>query len=216
MTKIVSTIWLAGLLTMAGCQKQEEIVLPAQDLAVLAEWMSGSFSSQEQAEEDSSFFDIRLTMVPVWTDRTDGHWLYVEQAVATHLEKPYRQRVYHLTQVDDTTFNSEVYTMSEPLRFARAWGQPEFFAILTPDSLTTREGCAISLVKQADGSFAGSTTGENCKSDLRGASYATSEVRITASALYSWDRGFDAERKQVWGAETGGYLFKKIVPQAAL
>jgi hypothetical protein len=44
---------------------------------------------------------------------------------------------------------------------------------------------------------------------LRGASYATSEVVITDEQLLSWDRGWDANGKQVWGAETGGYIFVK-------
>jgi hypothetical protein len=27
--------------------------------------------------------------------------------------------------------------------------------------------------------------------------------------ILSWDRGFDANGNQVWGAEKGGYIFKK-------
>jgi hypothetical protein len=28
--------------------------------------------------------------------------------------------------------------------------------------------------------------------------------------LASWDRGFDSTDNQVWGAEKGGYIFKKL------
>jgi hypothetical protein len=59
--------------------------------------MTGSFSSQEQAAADTSRYDIRLEMAPIWTDHPNGKWFYVEQAVAWSLEKPYRQRVYHFT-----------------------------------------------------------------------------------------------------------------------
>jgi len=68
----------------------------------------------------------------------------------------------------------------------------------------------VILRKTADGVFEGSTVGKGCASELRGASYATSEVRITPEQLLSWDRGFDAQGKQVWGATKGGYVFKKI------
>jgi hypothetical protein len=44
----------------------------------LAQWMSGSFSSAAQAAEDSAYYDIRLEMAPIWTDRDDAVWLYVE------------------------------------------------------------------------------------------------------------------------------------------
>ncbi|MEZ4689756.1 MAG: CpcT/CpeT family chromophore lyase [Ignavibacteria bacterium] len=45
---------------------------------------------------------------------------------------------------------------------------------LTPDSLTLRDGCAVTLTMMEYGVYEGSTTGDNCESDLRGAKYATS------------------------------------------
>jgi len=32
-------------------------------------------------------------MVQIWEERTDGYWLYVEQAIAGYQDKPYRQRI---------------------------------------------------------------------------------------------------------------------------
>jgi CpeT protein len=49
----------------------------------------------------------------------------------------------------------------------------------------------------------------NCPSNLRGATYATSEVVVQHDKMISWDRGFDSRDKQVWGAEKGGYIFMK-------
>ena len=77
--------------------------------------------SAAQAAEDPDFYDIRLEMVRIWPDRTDGIWLYVEQAAATHLDQPYRQRVYHVTEEGDGIFRSEVYALSEPLQYAGEW-----------------------------------------------------------------------------------------------
>jgi len=204
---ILLIILFAGTMAMFACTSTNN---HGADLQRLAAWMTGSFSSQAQAEADTDYFNIQLEMVPVWTERDDGYWLYVEQAVASHLEKPYRQRVYHLTQVDDTTFRSDVYEIYEPLRFAGDWDKQAFLATLTPDSLMAREGCSIFLKKEGDQSFVGSTVDHNCLSTLQNASYATSEVRITETEMVSWDRGFDADGNQVWGAEKGGYVFKKI------
>ena len=61
-----------------------------------------------------------------------------------------------------------------------------------------------------NGSYEGSTNGKDCQSDLRGAKYATSEVVISDEGIKSWDRGYDENDKQVWGAEKGGYVFKKL------
>ena len=71
------------------------------DLETLVEWMTGSFSSEAQAAADPDYFDIRLQMVPIWPDRADGAWLYVEQAAASSLDQPYRQRVYRLSAEAD-------------------------------------------------------------------------------------------------------------------
>jgi len=55
----------------------------------------------------------------------------------------------------------------------------------------------------------GATLGADCGDALRGAKYATSEVYLSATALESWDRGFDAAGKQVWGPVKGPYRFIK-------
>ena len=77
---------------------------------------------------------------------------------------------------------------------------------LTANDAEERPGCAVNLAWR-DGAFVGATHPTACLSTLRGASYATSEVRLTEAGLTSWDRGFDAAGAQVWGAVVGPYQF---------
>lgn len=193
-----------SIFNLSSCVTQPE------GLNLLLSYMTGSFSSQEQAQADSSFKDIRLEMVQIWKNQTDGYWLYVEQASAEKLDKPYRQRVYHLTQMNDSTFKSAVYTIAKPLRFAGSWREEHPMASLTPDSLAEREGCAVLLTKQIGAIFIGVSEGLSCDSDLYGATYATSVVMIQKDQIYSWDRGFNINGDQTWGSKAGGYVFKKI------
>jgi len=170
--------------------------------------MSGSFSSKAQSERDPAFFAVHLHMAPIWPLRDDGPWLYVEQAMATSLDKPYRQRVYHVVGLDARTVRSDVYELpGDPLAFAGAWRDPSKINGFSPDDLVLRDGCSITLVRQPDGDWQGSTDGTSCPSSLRGAKYATSEVRVVEDLLLSWDRGFDASGTQVWGAKSGAYEF---------
>lgn len=204
-------IWkLAPLLTLfysLSCSGQSQ--LKTSDLDELYQRMTGSFSSELQSKSDSDYYDIRLHMVPVWPERTDGKWLYVEQAMATASDKPYRQRFYQLELRSDGKIESHVYTMNEPLRLAGAWKHPEILQQFKSDSLESKDGCSILLTKNKDGNFVGSTVEKQCPSNLRGATYATSEVVISTNQMISWDRGFDAGDKQVWGALKGGYVFVK-------
>lgn len=202
---VIMVVVLTGLLAFA-------LPAGAKDDGVrrLVRWMAGSFSSQAQSLADTSYFDIRLEMKPIWTERTDGAWLYVEQASATALARPYRQRIYHVTAESGGIFRSAVLELPSPLRFAGAWKNPVLLANLTPDSLIAREGCAVLLRAEGKSAFAGETPGRECLSNLRGATYATSRVRITADGITSWDQGWNAEGEQVWGAEKGPYRFDRI------
>ncbi len=182
-------------------------VEPLEDVA--ARWLTGSFSSAAQAVRDTSYLDIRLEMAPVWTERDDGHWLYVEQAVATHPDRPYRQRVYHVVGEGDSLVRSDVYEIPGPARFAGDWREKEPLESLTPDSLELREGCSVYLRVTGAGHFVGGTAGTGCSSELRGAAYATSMIVLTPERLESWDRGFDQDGERVWGAETGPYVFRR-------
>jgi hypothetical protein len=176
----------------------------------LAGFMTGAFSSKAQADADKEYFDVHLHMARAWKDRPGEYWLYVEQAMATALDKPYRQRVYKLEKRSDKVILSRVYDLpGDPLKFAGAWKKDEPLADIKPEQLTEKAGCAITLIRKADGTYSGATKGQGCVSNLKGASYATSEVTITADTLTSWDRGYDAANKQVWGAVKGPYVFMK-------
>jgi len=184
------------------------------ELERLVRWMSGSFDSAEQADSEDGYFDIRLEMVPIWTDRTDARWMYVEQASAESLERPYRQRVYRVTRDSDGRLVSAVFELPEPQRFVGAFRDPDRLSEIGPDELVPRSGCAVYLSHRVDGAYRGSTRGMDCASNMRGAAYATSEVTVTESGIESWDRGFDAEGRQVWGAENGPYRFRRSTPPA--
>ena len=180
----------------------------------LVSLMRGSFSSREQALGDPEFFDIRLHMMPIWTDRDDARWLYVEQAVAVAQAEPYRQRVYRVAPGDDGTIVSAVYTIEDPQRVALAWKDPGKLEALREDELLHKDGCEVVLRQTGPERFEGATGERSCHSDLRGASYATSEVTVTPEGVLSWDRGFDDAGQQVWGATKGGYRFLHDDPQA--
>jgi hypothetical protein len=204
--KYIFVLLFSLMITNVSAQK----TLDAQDLNTLKSYMTGSFSSALQAKNDSDFYEIHLKMKPIWEERKDGFWLYVEQAIVSALDKPYRQRIYHVSLLNDTTIISEVFEMKSPLRFAGAHKNISLLKLLSTDSLEARAGCAILLHARSNGTFVGSTKDKDCTSTLRGATYATSEVVINKQKLISWDRGWDAQGKQMWGAVKSGYQFVKL------
>jgi len=209
-TSTIKILLLAAVLALAGTVSAQTVKIKKSDLKTLAKTMAGEFSSEEQSLSDRVFFHIKLKMKPIWRGNKDGYWFYVEQAMADAEDKPYRQRVYHLFRKDDTAIESKVFEIKDAASYIGGWRDESKLMTLTESSLIDRQGCSIILRKNADKTFSGSTPGKECLSSLRGATYATSEVTIYADKLVSWDRGWDKNDKQVWGAVKGGYIFKKL------
>ena len=218
---LVVAVLTLGLGGLAACAPKTEpvgaIEVPlevADDVRTLLGWMSGSFSSRAQAETDSEYLEIEVHMVPIWTARTDGWWLYVEQGAARFADRPYRQRVYRVDLLADGSFISEVYELpGEPLDRAGDWRTPASFDDLAPGDLVVRPGCTVTLIRDGE-RFVGGTRGSECLSDFSGATYATSEVVVTAAGLTTWDRGFDDAGMQVWGPVDGPYRFRRVAAPA--
>ena len=97
--------------------------------------------------------------------------------------------------IDDATEDALVGLCDDPTAFAFA-----------ADDFEQREGCGVTMTWDGEG-FAGGTNEKDCLSDLNGATYATAEVTLDADVLTSWDRGYDRDDDQVWGAVDGAYEF---------
>jgi len=211
--RILAALVATACIHAAGCQS-----VGAREVAGL---LAGSYTSAAQASADPEFFEVHLHMARIWTGRSDGEWLYVEQAMSTALDKPYRQRIYQVTDEGDGSVTSAVFELPNAAERIGAWRTPELFDADAPERLVARDGCAIRLVRDGQG-WRGSTNGKDCLSSLRGASYATSEVVLRQerlgtqleTRLETWDRGFDANDQQVWGAKKGPYVFVKEPPRA--
>lgn len=211
MKRIVLLFTIALILGMTGCISTKSIIIPTTETSLI-ELMTGSFNSAEQVEADSTYYDITLQMYPIWI-QDKNNWLYVEQAVTGKQDKPYRQRIYKVVRDTEGAYQSIIYTLDEPENFIGKWKTPEYFDQFDESILKEREGCTVYLKKVGAGEYSGATLDDNCKSTLHGANYATSIVTVKKDVIVSWDQGFDAKGKQVWGATKGGYVFKKIATE---
>ena len=175
-----------------------------------AEFLDGRFSSEAQSNTEDAYFHVLLRHGRIWPAREDGEWVYVEQAMASSPAQPYRQRIYQFVPRGHTAWISRIYTLPSPEDAVGAWHDPDKLAGVVPEELSLRSGCDV-LVEwnERDRAWVGGTRGKGCESNLRGASYATSEVRIAENVIESWDRGYSKYDAQVWGAVDGPYVFRR-------
>jgi CpeT protein len=205
MKRIIIALITIAFLTLS-CNSTKTNSSSANNLNELITIMQGNYSSEKQSVKDTSYFNISLRMVPIWKNK--GHYLYVEQAMFKKQEKPYRVRIYKITQRGDE-FVSEIHTLKNEKDWIGKWKTPAAFDALSENDIEVKQGCEVILKRIGKNKFAGQTGVKTCVSELRGASYATSKVTITENEILSWDQGFDKNDKQVWGAEKGGYEFVK-------
>lgn len=169
--------------------------------------MQGHYSSEKQSKADSTYFNISLRMVPIWKNK--GHYLFVEQAIFSKQDKPYRVRIYKLSH-EGEQYISQIYTLKNEKDWIGKWNTPEAFDALSENDIELKQGCEVVLKRIEKNKFSGQTGVKTCSSELRGASYATSKVTVLKKQILSWDQGFDKDGKQVWGAIKAGYIFDKL------
>lgn len=200
---------LAGLALFISCKStQNQSSKNSDSLNELVSIMQGHYSSEKQSIDDKDYYNISLRMTPIWKEK--GCYLFVEQAIFDKQDKPYRVRVYKITQKSENEFMSEIYTIKNEKDWIGKWATPEAYEKLTDSDIELKQGCEVVLNRVEKNKFTGSTGDKTCPSELRGASFANSKVTVTKNEILSWDQGFDKEGKQVWGATKGGYHFIKI------
>lgn len=199
---------------LSGCIHVRPVATPANsfdadsEIAQFAALLSGSYSNQEQAQSDTSFLHVNMTLTPVWLERPDGIWIYAEQALAADPDNPYRQRIYRLTHPTEYLFLIDTYTITDAHRFTGLHKDISKSRHLTFDQVDMIAGCTVSM-RYHDGVYRGGSQGRECASDFRGATHVMTNVTIESGKFYSWDRGYDAAGNQVWGPVYGGYEFVK-------
>lgn len=175
-----------------------------------ARTVTGRFSSAAQHARDASFDEVEARIVRIWPERTDGLWLYQEQAVLTRADltpeqaraRPYFQFVARVVAVQPGVFRRDNYRVRDGARFAGAR-----VAALAPADLM-EASCHNRIERVAAGVYAGRT--ESCANGYKGAAFMQSLSVATPTSYVNWDRGFDLQGQRVWGPASGGYIFDRV------
>ena len=103
---------------------------PESHLPELTAITVGSFSTIEQARRDARYGVAESEIVRIWPERTDGVWLYQEQALlgdsaATRddamKDKPYFLRVIHSVETAPGVVTRTVHRLEDPSKALGAW-----------------------------------------------------------------------------------------------
>ena len=161
-----------------------------------------------QAQRDPRFVGVKMTTCPIQvTGQTEPSavYLYQEQALTENPGSPYRQRFLQIVlSPDGTRVESRTLKPSTPASWTGLCQQtdPQVDAEALENLV-----CVVSLRPSTLG-YVGSTPDEGCPVNLRGAVRLTNTVVLHRDGMDTWDRGFDSDGIQVWGARLEPYQYR--------
>jgi hypothetical protein len=183
-------------------------------LADYAATAEGRFSSVAQHRADPRYDEVEARVVRVWPERTDGLWLYQEQAIVAAKDgpapgraKPYFQFVARVVVLEDGVLRRDNFRVKDGAKWLGVTTGDARLRALTEAELAPAS-CHNRIELVSAGHWIGRT--ESCANGYKGAAFMRNLSTATRDAYVNWDRGFDAAGRRVWGPEAGGYVFRRV------
>jgi hypothetical protein len=212
---VITGWWVASAGTIQAqlASNGAEVERQAEEVATR---LIGVMDTSVQAAANPKAPSVRMTTCKVTvkngaTPHDGTIFLYQEQALTSNLTQPYRQR---FLQISPRPYSQSVQSLSfKPIQ-TETWtgfcNRPENDRILAATDLG-QPVCSVFL-RQVREVFVGSTPVDGCPANFRGAVRITNRVVLSTTGMETWDRGFDAQGKQVWGAQSSSYQYRRIMP----
>lgn len=177
----------------------------------VASYLIGAMDTSARAASDRQAADVRITTCAVQVPQSDAIFLYQEQALSLKLDSPYRQRFLQIApSADNLAVESITYKPDNPETWQGLCNKPQRERSVSLPQLG-EPVCRVILGRDGEG-YWGTTPEEGCAANYRGAVRITNQVQLTRETMETWDRGFDAEGTQVWGAQDESYQYRDIDP----
>lgn len=185
-----------------------------QSLDAVAAHLEGAMDTTAQASTNPDFVGVQMTTCRIAVtgaladEPSDAIYLYQEQALSDNLSEPYRQRFLQLS-AGSASNNARIEALSFKPELPEQWtGLCDQTQPVIPHSSLGEPVCTVSLRVSSLGGFVGSTPAGGCPASVRGAVSITNVVVLHADGMDTWDRGFDAQGNQIWGAEDIPYRYR--------
>lgn len=190
-----------------------QLALDQQAVAV-ASRLEGVMDTSAQALANVKAPNVRMTTCRVSLTTIEAErehnsiFLYQEQALTKNLASPYRQR---FLQISPSVYSQSVRSLSFKPATPTAWinfcAKPEGDRTIQLRDLGTVI-CSVFLKPSGD-AYVGNTPADGCPANIRGAVRIKNHIVLRTIGMDTWDRGFDAAGRQVWGAMAESYQFRR-------
>jgi hypothetical protein len=180
----------------------------------LATFLAGEFSNKVQAIGDPAWYvHLRLWHRPVTHLNTalEGIILFAEQANVINIDKPYRQRLLCIQEIN-SQIQVKYYAFKQPGLWIGAGANSERLQNMQVSDLEFLPGCTLP-VTELDGKYSAQlpTDAKCCFMYNNQERQVILGFESTVDQFWSYDRGIDPETKAaIWGAIAGAYHYQKL------
>lgn len=211
----LTKLWQLGLISSLFISSSASAIPKSNHVEMVVNHLVGVMDTSAQSAADGRA-DVRMTTCKVSLsdpkargkgNRPDSVYLYQEQALTKSLDSPYRQRFLQIsTGNEQETVISQSYKPISPQQWNGFCDRPEPKRVVNSADIS-QPICSVFLKRKVN-IYVGKTPSDGCPTKFRGAVKITNLVILHSQGMDTWDRGFDAEDNQVWGAKNESYQFR--------
>jgi hypothetical protein len=178
-----------------------------EQLEEVASHLIGKMDTTAQAKTNPKRAKVRMTTCKVAVEgQPNSLYLYQEQALLDSLAQPYRQRLLLLSPTPDDRVESKSFKLVDEEKSIGLCDLPDSKRKLAPTEVG-ESVCSVFLRKLVT-IYVGETQPGGCPAKVRGAVKITNIIILHSLGMDTWDRGFDTQDRQVWGAVEDSYQFR--------
>lgn len=183
-------------------------VFKSENTELLKQWLVGVHRSTNDVIQGREV-NIGLQVLPIWQDRIDGEWLYVEGRIIGSLRKPFRQRILQLVATPNGLIRLYSYSIPRASDFAGAYYTPQVLTSLTQSQLSISNNCELLIELKVTNTFVGETDTSSCMMKT-GIPVMTNFFAVSAVNISFLDGGYNKFGQLVSGRFDVPVTFLKI------
>ncbi|MGH1335938.1 MAG: chromophore lyase CpcT/CpeT [Aureispira sp.] len=176
----------------------------------------GHFSNKEQVDAKKTTEPWQeFIVMPIFQDRPNEFWVYLEFFSPGLLDFPIDQRVEQYVQVSRDSFRMEVYYLKNPEKYINAWKFSEFPETDIREDLVRGDGCDLIIAHQDDkpGTYKTVTPEEfTCEmlTSQGAARYVDLSFELSDEQYLMWFHFYTRKGKHLKQSAKNGLEFKRI------
>jgi len=164
----------------------------------------GHFTNEAQAkvERNPIYKGQEIISVPIWPQRGNEHWMYVNWMQADKPDDLLVQEVWFFKRKDPETIEVKIYDLPDKEKYADDWRKKEPLKNLKPDDLIDHGNCSTEITAISSDKF--KIKSAPCRRDLSDViKYVEMDGEATSKKITFYNTMFNSKEKKIFSYDKG-------------